>query len=98
MIITLENVTSQQLLRAASLKERMEVLQKELDQIIGGYTSRTPGEGRLPQKAKKRFTASARRKMAAAQKARWAKIRGESSGDGDAPPKAKQGMSPATKA
>jgi len=52
---------------------------------------------------RKKFSAAARKKMAVAQKARWAKIRGESEPPSPAPvlvaaPKAKRKLSAATKA
>src|ERR1017187_7092350 len=61
--------------------------------LTGGPTepSATPEP---PQRKRKRFSAASRRKMAMAQKARWAKIRGESEPSAPAKaPKAKRGIS-----
>ena len=63
-----------QLRKAADIQERIESLQEELGQVLGGEVS-TPAETtEAPRKYK--FSAAARAKMRAAQKARWAKIKG----------------------
>ena len=95
MTNTLEDISSQMLMRAARLKERIEELQSQFDQIIGGYASGETGQGRLPQQAKKTFSASARRKMAASQKARWAKIKRGDSAKAESPMKPKRTMNAA---
>jgi len=56
---------------------------------------------RTPTGKRKKFSAAVRRKMALAQKARWAKIKGESEPAAPAPaevPKAKRKLSAAAKA
>ena len=63
-----------QLRKAADIQERIESLQEELGQVLGGEVS-TPAETtEAPRKYK--FSAAARAKMRAALKARWAKIKG----------------------
>ena len=71
---TMINATPAQLRKAADIQEQIESLQEELGQLLGGEVS-TPAETtEAPRKYK--FSAAARAKMRAAQKARWAKIKG----------------------
>jgi hypothetical protein len=66
------NITPQQLREAADIQERIQSLQKELGQLLGGLAETATIEA--PKKRK--FSAAARAKMRAAQIARWAKIKG----------------------
>jgi IS5 family transposase len=70
MSITLSSLSSEQLRRAADLKEEIEALNKELASFLG-----TPAS--IPAKAPKKrgMSAAGRIAVAAAQKARWAKIK-----------------------
>ena len=70
------NATPQQLRRAADIQEKIQSLQKELGQLLGGEVS-TPAEPSEAPKKTWKFSAAARAKMRAAQKARWAKLKGE---------------------
>jgi hypothetical protein len=63
------DLSSHQLRRIASLKEKIDSLQRKLSRLIGGAVS-APGRRR-----KFRMSASARARIAAAQRARWAKVR-----------------------
>ena len=67
------NITPQQLRKAVDLQEKIQALQKELGQLLGGSV-----ETAVPETPKKKwkFSAAARAKMRKAQKARWAKIKG----------------------
>jgi hypothetical protein len=67
-------ITPQQLRKAADIQERIQSLQNELAEILGRETS-TPAQTTVASKAYK-VSAAARAKMRAAQKARWAKIKG----------------------
>jgi hypothetical protein len=67
-------MTPQQLRKAADLQEEIQSLQEELGQILGGEST-TPAQATEALKTYK-FSAAARAKMRAAQKARWAKIKG----------------------
>jgi len=73
------NISADNLRRAASIKDKIESLQSELDAILGGGTE--VGNGRASSKSigrgKKRLkmSAAARAKIAAAQRARWAKAK-----------------------
>ena len=59
-----------QLKRAAVIKERIQGLNKELSAMFG-----SPASSRSAPKAKRTMSASARKKIAAAQRARWENIR-----------------------
>ncbi|MHB8521897.1 MAG: hypothetical protein ACYDH9_14205 [Limisphaerales bacterium] len=74
--------------QAIGLKEQIERLQSELTALLGGSAAPAPAVPR-----KRTMSASARAQIAAAQKARWAKIRG-----GKAPAKAKRKVSAAARA
>ena len=68
------NITPAQLRKAADIQERIQSLQNELTEILGGEVP-TPDEAtETPRKRK--FSAAVRAKMRAAQKARWAMIKG----------------------
>jgi len=61
-------LSSVQLRRAANIKEKIAALQKQLDALLGNDSIK-------PVKKKRRMSASARARIAAAQRARWAKVR-----------------------
>ena len=63
------SLTTKQLRRAADLKEKIEALNTELASILGAQAS-TPARARK----KRGMSAAGRAAVAAAQKARWAKI------------------------
>jgi hypothetical protein len=65
------NLTSKQLRRAASITEQIEELQNELNKLAGGST--TPAKTAKP---KRRMSAAGRARIRAAAKARWAKVKG----------------------
>ncbi len=56
-----------QLKKAVSLREKIESLQSELNKILGGSSAAAPKTGR------RTMSAAGRARVAAAQKARWAK-------------------------
>ena len=64
------SLTTTQLRRAADLKEKIEALDQELASILG-----TPAPASTKSK-KGGMSAAGRAKIAAAQKARWAKVQG----------------------
>ena len=70
------NITPTELRRAANLQEKIQSLQKELSQILGGNVSTHAGEAEAPR-TKRKVSAAGRARMRAAQKARWAKIKGK---------------------
>jgi len=64
------NLSSQQLRRIADLKEKIESLQNELNRLAGAAASGSP------IKRKSGMSAAGRARIAAAQRARWAKVKG----------------------
>ena len=70
--------TPAQLHKAADIQEKILSLQAELGQLLGAEVSITAEPTEAPT-GKRKFSAAARAKMRAAQKARWAKIKGTAS-------------------
>jgi hypothetical protein len=68
--MNITDVTSQQLKRAAAIKEKLDALNRELRSLLDGSSSNGAASGK-----KRTMSAAVRRKIAAAQKARWAKLR-----------------------
>jgi hypothetical protein len=68
---SLSQLTTIQLRHAADIKEKIEALNKELASILGAST---PAPAKTPKK--RGMSAAGRARVAAAQKARWAKIKG----------------------
>jgi hypothetical protein len=68
------DITPKQLRRAADLKERIDALQDELNEILGSEVSTPTANVEKPKRRK--FSAATKAKMRAAQRARWAKLRG----------------------
>ena len=89
------DLTVNQLKRAAAIKERIEALNKELRSILGASAK----SGAAPKK-KRTMSASVKRKIATAQKTRWANLRRAKPATRSAKPaaKAKKKVSSATKA
>src|ERR1035441_1443847 len=74
----LTDLTTIQLHQIIALKEQMETLQGEIDSIAGGEVP-TPADEEFPKK--RRRSAAVRPRMAPAQQARWAKIKGAGATD-----------------
>ena len=76
-LMNITTLTAQQLRRAADIQERIQSLQKELGQILGGVegnsvgATQTRGNGRR----RKKMSAAGRAAIAAAARARWAKAK-----------------------
>ena len=68
------NITPTQLRKAADIQEKIQSLQEELGQLLGGEVSTTAQTTEAPKTYK--FSAYIRAKMRAAQQARWAKLKG----------------------
>ena len=64
------NLSANQLRRAADFKDEIETLQNQLSSLLGGTV------GAATPRKRRRMSASARAKIGAAQKARWAKVKG----------------------
>ena len=71
--MSIATLSSAQFRRAAEIKDTMADLERELNQLLGGAVATKPVE----TVAKKRRTMSAagRKRVAAAQRARWAKLK-----------------------
>jgi hypothetical protein len=67
---SINNVSAEQLRRAAAIKDQIDALESELGSILGGRTSRGRAGG-----GRRTMSASARARIAAAQRARWAKYK-----------------------
>jgi hypothetical protein len=89
-MLTLENVTVEQLRKLVSIKEEIDGLKAELASITGGEAE-APKKRRGPRK----MSRAARAAIAAAQRARWAKVK---AGKGEAVPKKRRKVSAAAKA
>lgn len=93
MMNLIVNLSAQQLRRAADIQEKIAALQDELSRYLGGSTpSRGPGRPR-----KSGMSVAGRARIAAAQRARWAKVRAVK-GPAIRAPKAKRTMSAAARA
>jgi hypothetical protein len=97
MEIDFTTVTLAQLNRAIQLKERIEGLQKKLEQVLGvtGVVPSAPAKAAVsaPKRKKRRFSPEGKARLLAGIQARWAKYR---AGKGIAPaPKTAKAMKPA---
>ena len=72
----LTNLTAQQLRQAANIQDKLASLRKELGRILGALT---PGQTSATPKRKWKMSAAGRARIAAAAKARWAKLKGKTS-------------------
>ena len=72
--MNITTLSPNQLRKAADIQEKIQSLQEELGQLLGGEESTPTEPTEAPRKYK--FSAAARAKMRAAQQARWAKIKG----------------------
>ena len=71
MAVIISNISVQHLKQALVIREKIQRLEQELESILGGSESTsTNGHG-----GRRRMSAAARAKIAAAQKLRWAKYR-----------------------
>jgi hypothetical protein len=76
-MIHLTHLSTGQLRNILSIREQIETLESEIDSITAGVGEvPTPATEEAPKKGRRRRSAAVRAKMAAAAKARWAKIKG----------------------
>jgi hypothetical protein len=75
---SITSLSVQQLRKAAALKEKIQSLEKELNQLLGSPVASVAS----PATKKKKFkmSAAAKAKISAAAKLRWAKVRAAKSG------------------
>ena len=83
----IQNLTAQQLRRAADLQEKIEKLNRELQSILGGGGNGVPspfvrrgrppgnGRGKTAGTGRRKMSAAGRAAIAAAARARWAKAK-----------------------
>ena len=76
MSSSITNLSAQQLRRAANIKDKIQSLENELGRILGASTK--PITAVAPKK-KRKMSAAGRAKIAAAARARWAKVKGRES-------------------
>jgi len=86
---TMINITPTQLRRAADIQERIQSLQKELGQLLGGEGSTPAQPATTTPKKKRKISAAGIARIVAATKARWAKIRAAKGESRPAPTKGK---------
>ena len=89
---SISSLSAQQLRRAAAIKEQIDALENELGKILGGAAGSSSGAGT----GKRVMSASARARIAAGQKARWAKVKGKGASKSAGSPRRR--MSPAARA
>src|SRR5438477_3962635 len=78
------NLTPAQLRRAAGLKERIDALTGELGQIFGDGSGGSSDTGQVKSQRGRHMSAAGRARIAAAARARWAKVRASKGQDGNA--------------
>jgi hypothetical protein len=83
--MNLFDLTPEQLKRAASIKERIDGLNRQLRGILGA-----PATSRAAPTRNRTMSAPVKKKIAATQKARWAKVRGSTPATASAKPAAKK--------
>ena len=71
--VSMLNLSSKQLRRAANIQDKIASLQKELSRIV-----KSPAHGKTSAapKRKRKMSAAGRAKIAAAARARWARVKG----------------------
>src|SRR4051794_21452531 len=89
----LANLSAGQLRRAVTIKERIETLERDLDQLLNVQSEAPASSG--PRR--RTMSAAAKARIAAAQRARWAKQKG-SARPAKAAGKSKRRVSPAARA
>ena len=96
-VMDFSRVSPKQLRQAADLQERIQALQGELQQLMGGEVL-TPAQSLAPEDPKRRKMSDAgRARIAAGARARWAKIRASKT-PSPPPQEPKRRMSAAAKA
>lgn len=73
---SLATLSPGQLRKAADIQERIVALKAEFEQLLGAGVG-TPAPVTAEPKKRRKFSAAARANMRQAQKARWAKIKGQ---------------------
>ena len=74
MSSSITNLSAQQLRRAANIKDKIQSLENDLQRILGASIKSITA---VAPKKKRKMSAAGRAKIVAAQKARWAKAKGQ---------------------
>src|ERR1019366_9541937 len=74
--MNITTLSPKQLRKAANIQEKIQSLQKQLNELLGDEVSGPAEAPAIEPRKKYKFSAAARAKMRAAQQARWAKIKG----------------------
>src|SRR3954466_9334917 len=77
MNVTLSNLTPGNLRRAADLREKIDILESQLAQLLGNESTDTTATTGFTPRGRKKMSAAARARIAAGARARWARERGE---------------------
>src|SRR5260221_140253 len=72
MSSTIRNLSIKQLKKAIKIRQKLDSLQSELDDLIGGNSFARSGAS-----GERKMSAAGRARIAAAQRARWAKVKGK---------------------
>ena len=101
----IQNISSAQLRKVVAIKERIEQLESELEALVGGDSAPavvTRGPGRPKGTGRRKMSPAAKARIAAAQRARWARVHAAAGKSASAPAAKKGGkrrkMSPAVRA
>jgi hypothetical protein len=70
--MSIENLSAKQLRRAATIKDKIMSLQRELGRILGNASLQVE---QAPRRKRRRISAAGRAAISRAAKARWAKIK-----------------------
>ena len=93
------SISIEVLQEALKIKEHIASLEARLNEILGGGELPSPFSTAAPvRKRRKKMSATARAKISAAQKARWAKAKGTPTSPVVNPRKKKRGLSPVGRA
>ena len=98
MSTSLNHLSVSDLRKAANLKERIEALENELNEVIGAAPKAVSAPEASAPRKKGGMSAAGKARIAAAQKIRWAKVKAAKGDAKPAAPKKKGGMSPEGKA
>lgn len=72
---SLSTLTSAQLIKAAKLKDRIAKLEKQLNSLLGASSPVKTAKAAAQAPKKRTMSAAGKARIAAAQRARWAKVK-----------------------
>lgn len=99
MITNVSHLTTGQLNKIIAIKEKIETLQRQIDSITGDNDGTlSPTNGGAPIKRRRGMSRAGRARIAAAQRARWAKVKRNGKAAPATPKKKDRRSSPAVRA